>query len=329
MKMAYQLSPQGLLQCDAVDAPIQVWISPDASERESLRMSYGLDDHTISSALDPDEVARIEFDPDHTFLVWKRPTSYAAKDQFLFNVTSVGYFVFKDQLLVVAPDGSPWFGASPKHAPKNGSMLLVALNSIYASIRHYIEHLKVVKMIARELQMKINTSMENEHLIQMFSLSESLIYYLNAINANGVVLGKLRANADKMGLPAETIEYIDDIIIENNQCYKQAEIYSTVFSGLMDARGTLVNNNMSVLLKNLTIINVVFLPLNLLASIGGMSEYSMMTSRVHWWVSYSLFLLAMILLGSLMAAWLSRMDSSRKNPLKSAFRRGPWRNGSP
>ncbi len=31
----------------------------------------------------------------------------------------------------------------------------------------------------------------------------------------------------------------------------------------MDARGNLVNNNMNTLLKNLTLINVVFLPLNL------------------------------------------------------------------
>jgi magnesium transporter len=94
----------------------------------------------------------------------------------------------------------------------------------------------------------------------MFNLSESLVYYLNAITGNGVVLTRLRAHAEKAGFSPETLAFIDDLIIENNQCYKQAEIYSTVLSGLMDARGTLVNNNMNVLLKNLTIINVIFLP---------------------------------------------------------------------
>ena len=54
----------------------------------------------------------------------------------------------------------------------------------------------------------------------------------------------------------------------------------------------------------------------------------MMTGRVHWGVSYSLFLLAMILLGSLTAVWLSRLDSSRTNPLGTPFRRGTGRNGS-
>lgn len=43
-----------------------------------------------------------------------------------------------------------------------------------------------------------------------------------------------------------------------------------------------------------TLINVVFLPLNLIASIGGMSEFSMMTGGTPWWVSYPLFLTAMM-----------------------------------
>jgi magnesium transporter len=65
----------------------------------------------------------------------------------------------------------------------------------------------------------------------------------------------------------------------------------------MDARGTIVNNNMNVLLKNLTLLNVVFLPLNLVASIGGMSEWSMITAGLDWRVSYGLFCLGTMVLG--------------------------------
>jgi magnesium transporter len=79
-----------------------------------------------------------------------------------------------------------------------------------------------------ELERKITSSLENKYLIQMFNLSESLVYYLNAISMNNTVLIKLRNNAEKMGFNTEEIEFIDDLIIENNQCYKQAEIYSTV-----------------------------------------------------------------------------------------------------
>ena len=153
----------------------------------------------------------------------------------------------------------------------------------------------MIKLVARELQQKFNASMQNQHLVQMFNLSESLIYYINALHSNGAVLTRLRNHAEKLHFNSEAIGLIDDLIIENNQCYKQAEIYSTVFSGLIDARGNLMNNSMNNLLRKLTLINVVFLPLNLIASIGGMSEFSMMTAGTPWWVSYPLFLAGMLL----------------------------------
>jgi len=107
-----------------------------------------------------------------------------------------------------------------------------------------------------------------------------------------------------MNFAPQTIDLLDDLIIENNQCFQQAEIYSRVIAGLMDARGTLVNNNMSVLLKNLTIINVIFLPLNLIAGIGGMSEFTMMTQGINWRISYFLFFVALAVIGCLTAFML-------------------------
>jgi magnesium transporter len=84
----------------------------------------------------------------------------------------------------------------------------------------------------------------------------------------------------------------------------------------MDARGTIVNNNMNVLLKNLTLINIVFLPLNLIASIGGMSEWSMMTQVLDWRVSYFLFSVGMVALGWI--TWLLMKKLVERTPVQTA-----------
>ncbi|MGH8594961.1 MAG: magnesium transporter CorA family protein [Gammaproteobacteria bacterium] len=304
----FQLSGGSLMPVEAEDSPIHVYINPDPLERNSLRAAFNIDEHTLSSALDPDEVSRIELNPDHLLLIWKRPTKYSGEDSFFFDVASIGLLLFKERLVVIVTDDIEPAGIGTRQTPTLRSPLDVMLRLLFSTIQHYLAHLKVIKMIARELQQKINTSMENKHLIQMFNLSESLVYYINAINSNGVVLTRLRNHAEKGAFSPEIIAFIDDLIIENNQCYRQAEIYSTVFSGLMDARGNLVNNNMSTLLKNLTLINVVFLPLNLIASIGGMSEFSMMTRGIDWPIAYSLFCVAMLLLGGLTAVVLKRVN---------------------
>jgi magnesium transporter len=61
----------------------------------------------------------------------------------------------------------------------------------------------------------------------------------------------MRHSAAKLGLSPEELELLDDITIENNECTKQAEIHSNVIAGLMDARVSIVNNNLSHLMKRL------------------------------------------------------------------------------
>ena len=155
--------------------------------------------------------------------------------------------------------------------------------------------------------------MENRYLLQMFGLGESLIYYLNALEANASVLTKLRNHTDRISFSKAELEMLDDIIIEHQQCCRQAQIYSSVLSGLMDARGNIINNNMNILLKNLTLINVVFLPLNLIAGIGGMSEYTRMTEGfINWPIAYALFLAAMVVTGILTWTFLVRQINRQK-----------------
>jgi len=66
---------------------------------------------------------------------------------------------------------------------------------------------------------------------------------------------------------------------------------------LMDAIVGFVNINQNKVIKQLTIISIIFMPLNFLAGVGGMSEYSMMTKGIPWPVSYLIFTIAMVLVG--------------------------------
>lgn len=119
--------------------------------------------------------------------------------------------------------------------------------------------MKIIKLISRDIEKEINTSLENKSLLQMFYLSELLIYYIDAINGNKIVLNKFHTYLKNNKIEIN-IDFLNDLIIENEQACRQAEIYSNVFTGLMDARGNIINNNMNILIKKLTIINVVFLP---------------------------------------------------------------------
>jgi magnesium transporter len=53
------------------------------------------------------------------------------------------------------------------------------------------------------------------------------------------------------------------------------------------------------------------MPLTLLAGIGGMSEWTMITGPRNWRVSYPGFMLAMVVIGFASYVFLNRLDRKR------------------
>jgi magnesium transporter len=318
MRKFLKLGPNGPIDSDEADASIFYYTMPEKDERTELRERWGIDRHDIEASLDADEVPRVEFVADTMSLFWKRPTSTRQEKQILFNVASIGLFLRQGCLIVVASDD---------HYPVKGSEFCQAttfaafiLRMLHHTIQHYYEHLKVIKMISRELQGKIESSRDNQLMLSMFSLNESLIYYLNALESDAAVLRKLEANPEKLALNVDDLNYLEDLQIDHEQCRKLTEIYGSVLAGMVQARSGVMNNNMNVLLKKLTIINLVFLPLNLLAGIGGMSEYTTLIGNMNKGVGYVLAVAIMGFLG--WATWwlLSRYvdDFNRRNRRRKA-----------
>jgi magnesium transporter len=65
---------------------------------------------------------------------------------------------------------------------------------------------------------------------------------------------------------------------------------------LMDATVGFINVNQNRVIYRLTVLSVIFMPLNVVAGIGGMSEFSMMTKNVPWPLSYAFFTIGLVLM---------------------------------
>jgi len=283
MRKGYSLTDGKPVETPEADSAIELYSNPTPEEKAELVARYGLDEHTLNSALDPDEPARLEFEQDHVAVIFNRPKNYSAKDHFLFKVSSVGLFLFKAKLIIVMSDDIPMF--TGKMFRKSSSLQELFLKQIYSSIYHFLEHLRVINMISDELESQINVSMENKSLLNLFSLEKSLVYYVNAINSNGIVFEKLRSSGAKIAFSQECLELLEDIIIENQQCSKQAEIYANILTGLMDARASIVNNNLNLLMKTLTIITLLIMAPTLVVSVFSMNVTIPLQHHPHaFWI---------------------------------------------
>lgn len=85
---------------------------------------------------------------------------------------------------------------------------------------------------------------------------------------------------------------------------------------LLDATVGFVNINQNKVIYRLTILSIIFLPLNLIAGIGGMSEYTQITKSIPWQISYAAFTVSMVLIGWI-TYYVLRLFGSRKRTRKT------------
>ncbi len=278
------------------DSPsVVVYTKPSDDVLSYLVNTMSIDEHTLNSALDNDEIARLEFEPNHKAAIIKRPKGF--KDlSWEFSVSSIGVFVFENSLIIVQNESLPLFNLN-KAAGRSDTVNGVFLNILYHSINQFLRNIKLINQVSNSIEKNIEHSLGNKSLSSMFELQKSLVYYQSAVQSNTMLLNKLKMNTVKLGFTQEEEEFLDDMIIENKQCEKLVDMYSSILTGMSDARVSIVNNNLAILMKKLTLITLVFTPLNILASIGGMSEYTHFTRALPWTISYPLFIVALTGIG--------------------------------
>jgi len=299
MKRTYEILDRQVAPCPDGQGRIIVYVNPDERERPFLIDELKIDEHTLSSALDPDELARVEFEPEHAAMIFKRPRNYSSAEQLVFGVTSTGVFLFRDRLRIVIADDAQLFEGSSRQ--RVDSLPCVLLRLMARAVVHFREHLRAINMVSDELQGEINRSMENKHLIGLFSLEKSLVYYVNALHSNGALLEKLRHNAAKIGFTTDELEMLDDLVIDNSQCARQAEMASNILASLMDARASIVANNLNVLMKRLNIITITIMVPTLVVSAFSMNVPIPFAGKP--WAFYLIHVFALFSAGAFLYLW--------------------------
>ena len=106
-----------------------------------------------------------------------------------------------------------------------------------------------------------------------------------------------------------------DIYDHLARLFELTETSRDMVTSLMEMHLSMLNNQMAqaanvtnATVRRLTFITTIFMPLTLLAGIGGMSEWSMMTGPSNWRIAYPLFILGMLIIAAVNYIILVRWD---------------------
>lgn len=125
--------------------------------------------------------------------------------------------------------------------------------------------------------------MNNESLIGLSRLQDSLTYFITSIRGNENLLQKL-----KFKLPVDEVDtdLIEDVSIEMSQARETTNIYSDILESTMDTYSSIINNNMNTVMRTLTSASIILMFPTLIASIFGMNLINgMEKNQAGFWVA--------------------------------------------
>ena len=124
----------------------------------------------------------------------------------------------------------------------------------------------------------LDRQIDNEDLIGLSRLQDSLTYFITSIRGNETLLSKL-----KFKLPVDELDadLIEDVTIEMNQARETTNIYTNILDSTMETYASIINNNMAGVMKQMTSVSIILMFPTLIASIFGMNLVSGMETM--WW----------------------------------------------
>ena len=121
-----------------------------------------------------------------------------------------------------------------------------------------------------DVESAIFSGREKEMLLTLSFLRSDIINFLRALRPQNAVLESLTARADMFETKARP--YLTDLLGEHNRVINKAESLRETVEGLQSTNESLLNHKTNEIMKVLTIITFVALPLSLIANIFGMSS---------------------------------------------------------
>jgi magnesium transporter len=294
----------------AIQGAGYVWIDlvdPGRAELEALAGPLGIHPLAVEDCLDRDQVPKIDDYPRHTFLLLNRFT-YAGK---ALTVEEVDFLLGRKFLVTVSGQGGGGQGAFER-IEERAVLDLVNVDRgpdflLHLVLDHTVDgKLKAIESLEEDIEKAEEGMLADAatfRLEDLVHLRRALLSLRKSLFHEREILVKI-CRRDSPFITEPAIYHFRDIYDHLTKFFEIAEMNRDILTSLMEMYLSLVNNRMAKVgnrmnrsVRRLTLITTVFMPLTLLAGIGGMSEWSMMTGPHNWKFAYPLFLLAMVVIG--------------------------------
>ena len=280
------------------------WIQvtcPTDEDQQELEQRFNIPDYFLSDISDTDERARYEYDDGWMLIILRIPYVKEVRSRTPYTTVPLGIIHKRDVTITVCYYETNMMIDFVSYQQKRGQGFTDYVDLIFrlflSSAVWYLKRLKQISLLIEKAKHNLDHGVNNESLIGLSRLQDSLTYFITSIRGNETLLSKLKFKLQVDELDADLIE---DVNIEISQARETTNIYSDILESTMDTYSSIINNNMNTTMRTLTSISIVMMLPTLISSlfgmnlINGMESYpygfiiaiiiSILVSGFTWWI---------------------------------------------
>jgi len=273
------------------------WIQvtcPTEEDRRLMEEQFEIPDYFFSDISDTDERARYEYDDGWTLIILRIPYVKEIRSRTPYTTVPLGIIHKRDVTITVCFYETNMMIDFVSFQQKRGEGFTDHVDMIFrlflSSAVWYLKRLKQINTLIEKAKRNLDGGVNNESLIGLSRLQDSLTYFITSIRGNETLLQKLKFKLQVDELDADLIE---DVNIEMTQARETASIYSNILESTMDTYSSIINNNVNSVMRTLTAVTIILTVPMLISSIFGMNLRNGM-EETSWGFAFALAISAVI-----------------------------------
>ena len=278
------------------------WIQvtcPTEEDQQMLEEQFSIPDYFLSDISDTDERARYEYDDGWMLIILRIPYVKEVRSRTPYTTVPLGIIHKRDVTITVCYYETNMMIDFVSFHQKRGEGFTDYVDMIFrlflSSAVWYLKRLKQINSLIEKAKRNLDREVNNESLIGLSRLQDSLTYFQTSIRGNETLLSKLKFKLQIDELDADLIE---DVNIEMTQARETTAIYSDILESTMDTYSSIINNNMNTVMRTLTSVTIIMMFPTLIASLFGMNLINGMEEK-----NYGFILALLLSVGVSGLAW--------------------------
>ena len=251
------------------------WIQvtcPTEQDQQELQERFQIPDYFLSDIADTDERARYEYDDGWMLIILRLPYVKEVRSRTPYTTVPLGIIHKRDVTITVCNFETNMMIDFVSYQQKRGEGFTDYVDMIFrlflSSAVWYLKRLKQINALIEKSKKNLDKEVNNESLIGLSRLQDSLTYFVTSIRGNENLLAKLKFKLQVDELDADLIE---DVNIEMSQARETTSIYSDILESTMDTYSSIINNNMNTVMRTLTSVSIIMMLPTLVSSLFGMN----------------------------------------------------------